>query len=240
MNRICALILVISFSALPAFREESARNPLPVRLGTEEGRTALSERAGAYLNQTRRLLGARFQEEFYRAAIETRLSSFSNVPESTAPAERSCFDFLTVENDPCAAEVFAFLDGIGEESLSLPDDVFYSAGNPINACALRLVLSPPPTCGVPRRGLCALPLSLRAGLALSLITLLASIFSPAPPIGGAAGIGISALRDYLLSSARLLCVLPVFSARAGILPGVLKCRTRSRAPEEKKSVCLLR
>lgn len=242
LNRIGALILAIFFLALLAFRGESARNSFPVRLGTEEGYVALRARADAYLSQTRRLLGNRFQEDFYRSAVETRLFSLSVVPESALPTERACFDFLNAESDPCAAEVLAFLDEVEEGASSLPDDVFYLAGNPIDAYAARLALPPssPIIRCIPRRALRTLPLSFRVSLAFSLITLLASVFSPVLPIGGAAGNGITVIQVFFVSLVRCFCFLPVFSAKPTSLCGVLKVFTRSRAPEDRKGVCLLR
>ena len=232
---------MILFLAPTAFREGSARRSFPVRFGTEAGTAELRQRANGYMRQTRRLLGARYHEEFYRAAVETRLSSLPAAAEPVVPAERACFDFLT-DSDPCAAEVFAFLDEMDGEPLSLPADIPCFAGNPIDAYVARLVLSPP-TPAVFRtsaRGSCAIPLSFYAGLILSLITLLATVFSPAPPIGGVAGIGSAALQEFFVSLAGFFFMRPVFLRRSA-MPGFPRRRPiRSRVPEERQSVCLLR
>ena len=232
---------MIPFLAPAAFREESARRSPSVRFGTEAGAAVLRERADSYMRQTRRLLGTRYHEKFYRAAVETRISFLSAAAEPVVPAERACFDFLT-DSDPCAAEVFAFLDEMNGEPFSLPADIPDFAGNPINAYAARLALSPPApaafrTCA---RGFCAIPLSLHAGLILSLITLLATIFSPAPPIGGAAGIGMPSLQEFFVSLTGLLFVRPVLLRRSAVSGFPRRRPVRSRVPEERQSVCLLR
>ena len=126
----------------------------------------------------------------------------------------------------------------GNVSSDIPD----FAGNPINAYAARLALSPPAPAAfrTRARGFCAIPLSLHAGLILSLITLLATIFSPAPPIGGAAGIGMPSLQEFFVSLTGLLFVRPVLLRRSAVSGFPRRRPVRSRVPEERQSVCLLR
>ena len=242
LNRIGALIFLTVLLALPAFRGEFAQKPNFVRLGTAEGDAALRRRADDYLRQTHRLLGERFQEEFYRSAVETRLAGFSAAPEASRSAERRCFDFLIADSDPCADEVFAFLDQFERQMSAPSDDVLYLAGNPLNAYAARLSLSPaaPATRGVFRHGLQTIPISLWAGLAISLFTLVGSVFSAVPPVGGAAGPAGPSFRELFRLMARRLCFLFLLLRGRAVRCGMSAILPRSMALEEKKSVCLLR
>ena len=163
----------------------------------------LEKSAQAYLRQTARILGDRYQDHFYRTAVESRLAGFAEPRAGETPFRKEYF--CQFERDEALDEALAFLEEVDSIPQTRPAEVFYASGNPLNAIADSLVS------GTPRCRTVSGCISSRAGLPFwewlgflfSFPFLLTASF-PASPLAETGGAGTAAITKFFKGLARLL------------------------------------
>ena len=217
--------------------------PPRVRFEPPAANRALARGAEDYLRQTARILGDRFDEAFYRAALDAQLRRLTVPVSRVEPASRECFARLTAEGEENVLDALAFLDQFGAGEADVSADFFRAGENPINTFADRLLRassSDPPSPRVVRGGE-DFPLSEEFLLLFSLLSFLASAVLPTSPVLLIGKSGYSAVEDFFGRLARLLFTLrglPVFGVRKPARKTFLPFRPISL--EEKRCAVLLR
>lgn len=177
-----------------------------LRVGSPEISPKLEKSAKAYLRQTARILGDRYQDDFYRTAVEARLAGFAEPRADEAHCRREYF--CRFDRDEALDEALAFLDEVDSGIPARPAEVFYTAGNPLNAMADSLIS------GIPRYRAVSCRLGRRAGFPLwewlgflfSFPFLLTAPF-PASPLAEAGGAGTGAIAKFFAGLTSLLSPL---------------------------------
>ena len=191
---------------------------IPVRTGRfdlSDGEISLEKRADAYLCQTARILGDRFNEEFYRSVVRTESEKAEKPDGRLGGGACECFACLAPETDRNVAEALAFLDEVGEEEITLPfpGHPYRTAGNPIDAAADWL--APPPlvslfSFGNLRTG-AAYPVSAVFHFCLAAVSISVSAFFPVFLYGSVLCMGMLEIEETLRRAVRFFSVSDVIS-----------------------------
>lgn len=155
------------------------------------------ESAENYLRQTARILGDRYQDDFYRTAVQTQLKRFwERRTEEIYPRREYFLDF---DSDDALSEAFAFLDEAASGGQVGLADVVYISGNPLNAVADSLIkeISPWEPISSDAGLRVEIPLWRWFAFLFSLPFLLAASF-PVSPLAGIGGAGSAALGKFFL------------------------------------------
>ena len=218
--------------------------PPRVRFEPPAARRSLERGAEDYLRQTARILGARFDEAFYRAAVDAQLRRPTAPVSRVEPASRECFARLTAEGEENVIDALAFLDQFGADQTVVSAESSYAGENPIDSFADRLLQvssHDSPSRQAERLGGGDVPVSEYFLLLFSLLSFLASAILPTSPVLLIGKPGYSALEDFFARLARslfTLCGLRVFDARRSTQKTFIPFR---RTPlEEKRCTVLLR
>lgn len=205
------------------------RNSFPVRAVSSAAEPTCERGAEDYLRQTARILGSRFNEAFYRAAVEKQARRLADRNPRSDAVPRECFTSLAAEDDPGVSEALGFLDEFAAAEAELSIDGFSAGKNPVDSLVERAApLSVPPSrptqTFMPRPA--EIPLSVEFIFLFSLVSFLASILIPAPPFAAAVGMGITAVEEWCRRLVRSLSAL--YGSR------VLRLRKRAEKP---RSLC---
>ena len=158
----------------------------PAHLSSPETVSALEKSAEAYLRQTSRLLAGRYDESFYRSAVQTqtaRLLEARDLEPADEEVPLDIFTELESEGLSGAAEAIAFLEEIDPAPVLFPADTLHAGGNPVNAFADRLIgRSPSPAGGAMLRSYTEFPWFGSLSFLFSLYTVLILPFTSASPL----------------------------------------------------------
>ncbi len=234
---------LLAFLALAA-AFSAVRTSRPIRFIEPAGFSPLERGAQEYLSQAARVLGDRFNEKFCRDVVQTQRNRRPLDILNCEKVSRECFSFLASEIDDGAAEALAFLDEIEGSPVSIPDEIPYLAGNPVNALADWLArLSPVlPDSPAARLYVAAAPLSSEElALFFSLIPFMASLLFPSSPLGAAAGVAAAVILEFFRRLLRPFFLFRFFpDSETQINAGITFPLLTHTSLEEKKVTVLLR
>ena len=205
--RLTVFVLAFAAAGVFLFRAGSSGS---VRLAIG-GASSLQKGAEEYLRQTARILGSRFNEPFYSAAVKRQMRRFADWPPRTDVGSRDCFTDLAAEDDPDLSEALIFLDEFAAAEPELSIDRFSAEKNPLDSLVERIAPFSVPPSPLPKTFLwrsAEIPLSIEFLFLFSLVSFLASILIPTSPFAAAVGMP-EAIEEWFV---RLALRLGVFHA----------------------------
>ena len=169
-------------------------------------RARLEEGAREYLRRTAEILGDRYNDAFYRAAMQTQIKRHTEAAPRIDSDPRVCFELLAEESETGTAEALAFLDEFASGEISLSADLFVSAESPVNTLPEHFFLSAPPGVSTTpvRAAERSLPLPAEFLFLFSLVSLLATALVPIHPL--AAGGGLAVIEEFFRRLTRCLFI----------------------------------
>ena len=206
-NRIHALRLVspVVLALAAAMLYFAGAAGRPVCPDAPAARARLEEGAREYLRRTAEILGDRYNDAFYRTAMQTQIKRHTETVLRIESDPHVCFELLVEENETGAAEALAFLDEFGSGEVCIPADLFVSAESPADTLSERFFFSAPfgvstPPSHAAEKGL---PLPTEFLLLFSLASLLATALVPVSPLTAAGG-GLAVIEEFFRRLTRCL------------------------------------